>query len=109
ALNPALPAAQRAIATALAADDQRADALEAYVKLLAGGTADINDFCQAGYLAALLGHGDRARQIFRQAENKFPKTPDVVRISGWALINLNVPAEALETFRRYEMMFAATI
>ena len=95
--------ALRQIAECLGSDLERpGDALAAYDALMALPDAEFSDYTGAGYLAAVNGRGDRARDIFRQAEEKFPETPKVQFMKGWALLNLHAPAEAIVAFQRYD-------
>ena len=81
--------------------------MTAYDTLLALPNASAVDYMRAGYLAAQVGQANRAREIFRLAEEQFPNVADLQRLKGWTLINLNDPAEALAAFLRYEPLLAA--
>jgi tetratricopeptide (TPR) repeat protein len=108
-LAPELALAQRALAAALASAGQNAEALAAYDPLLSSPEATYSDFTSAGYLAAVLGRGPRSREIFSLAEQKFPASSEVLRVEGWALIDLNAPAEALKAFTRYESILTSGV
>jgi tetratricopeptide (TPR) repeat protein len=103
-LDPTLAAAHRSLAAALQAAGQKEKAMEAYEKLITNTNTEFGDFIDAGYLAARLGRADQARAIFRDAKQNYPKIPGIVRMEGWALINLQSPAEALDAFQRYASM-----
>jgi tetratricopeptide (TPR) repeat protein len=99
-LSPQSIPALRALANALHSNLQRAEALSAFEKILITNDAILADYDAASYLAAILDKPDRARELFRLAEQKFPGA--TLSNKPWALINLGSPAEALEIFKKSE-------
>ena len=107
ALDAKQIAAQRALAYALDKAEQKTEALNTWDKVLADKETSFNDFCDAGYLAAELNQGDKARSIFREGEKRFPASPDILQFKGQALLLLHAAAEALAALQAYEPMLAA--
>ncbi len=108
AQDASLIAARRALAYALAASGKQTEALQSWDKVLADQEATFIDFCDAGYLAAELNLGDKARAIFREGEKRFPTIPRILRFKGKALLLLHAPAEALAALENYGPKVEAT-
>jgi tetratricopeptide (TPR) repeat protein len=103
-LNPKLVTPCRVLAAALERAGAVEESLAAYETLLTLTAANANDYGNAGYFAAKLDRAERARAIFSEGEARFPEEPHLVKMRGWAAINLNAPDEALAEFLRSAAM-----
>ncbi len=106
ALDQASFASSKALASVLYLARQYPEALTLYPAVLSHPDATIDDFAGAGYATAITGDETGTRDIFTQAEQKFPASARILRMKGWAMMELHHPEEALTAFRAWDKLRA---
>jgi tetratricopeptide (TPR) repeat protein len=105
-VDPQSLASRRLRVACLARLNRQTDELAEYQQILKSPEATASDFGQACYLAACLGQGNEADQIFADGEQRFARDADLMYFRGWALLNLGRNAAAASAFDMAEQFLS---
>jgi hypothetical protein len=105
-VDPQSLASRRLRVECLKRPNRQMKELAEYQHILKSPDATVSDFGQAGYLAACLGQGNEADQVFADGEQRFTRNSYLVRFHGWALLNLSRNAAAASAFDTAEQLLS---